>query len=88
MATYQASRIPGFAKELDPSIVQLPSGAYRNPAQLREVACCWSAQAIQGAEIAIEVARTHRTWMSGRDVGEVPFRISSWSASICSRRSS
>jgi putative flavoprotein involved in K+ transport len=78
MATYQASRIPRLAKELDPSIVQLHSGAYRNPAQLREGGVLLVGAGNSGAEIAIEVARTHRTWMSGRDVGEVPFRISSW----------
>jgi putative flavoprotein involved in K+ transport len=78
MATYQASRIPGFAKELDPSIVQLDSGAYRNPAQLREGGVLLVGAGNSGAEIALEVARTHRTWMSGRDVGQVPFRIGSW----------
>jgi len=78
MATYQASRIPRLAKELDPSIVQLHSSAYRNPAQLREGGVLLVGAGNSGAEIAIEVARTHRTWMSGRDVGEVPFRISSW----------
>jgi putative flavoprotein involved in K+ transport len=78
MATYQASRIPRLAKELDPSIVQLHSGAYRNPAQLREGGVLLVGAGNSGAEIAIEVARTHPTWMSGRDVGEVPFRISSW----------
>ena len=30
-----------------------------------------------GAEIAIEAARGHQVWMSGRDTGQVPFRISS-----------
>jgi len=58
--------------------VQLHSGAYRNPAQLREGGVLLVGAGNSGAEIAIEVARTHRTWMSGRDVGEVPFRISSW----------
>jgi putative flavoprotein involved in K+ transport len=28
-----------------------------------------------GAEIALEVAREHPTWISGRDTGHVPFRI-------------
>src|SRR4029077_17724537 len=28
-----------------------------------------------GAEIAIETVREHETWMSGRDVGQIPFRI-------------
>src|SRR5262249_17934990 len=28
-----------------------------------------------GAEIAVETARDHPTWISGRDTGHVPFRI-------------
>ena len=78
MATYQAPKIPAFARDLDPAIVQIHSREYRNPGQLREGGVLLVGAGNSGAEIAIEVARTHRTWMSGRDVGEVPFRISSW----------
>ena len=28
-----------------------------------------------GAELALEIARKHPTWMSGRDTGHIPFRI-------------
>jgi putative flavoprotein involved in K+ transport len=35
-----------------------------------------------GAEIAIELARTRRVWMSGRDTGHVPFRIDSLAARL------
>ena len=28
-----------------------------------------------GAEIALEAARSHNTWLSGRDVGHVPFKV-------------
>ena len=34
MANFQRPRIPGFAKELDPRIVQLHSSEYRDPTQL------------------------------------------------------
>ncbi len=78
MATYQAPKVPAFARDLDPAIVQIHSREYRNPGQLREGGVLLVGAGNSGAEIAIEVARTHRTWMSGRDVGEVPFRISSW----------
>ena len=30
-----------------------------------------------GADIGIEVARTHPTWISGKETGHVPFRIES-----------
>ena len=33
---YQGQRVPDFASELDPSIVQLDSTRYRNPSQLQE----------------------------------------------------
>ena len=33
---YLTPRIPVFASELDPNIVQLHSSEYRNPSQLRE----------------------------------------------------
>ena len=75
MATYQAPKVPAFARDLDPAIVQIHSSEYRNPGQLREGGVLLVGAGNSGAEIAIEVARTHRTWMSGRDVGEVPFRI-------------
>jgi putative flavoprotein involved in K+ transport len=78
MATYQAPKVPAFARDLDPAIVQIHSCEYRNPGQLRDGGVLLVGAGNSGAEIAIEAARTHRTWMSGRDVGEVPFRISSW----------
>ena len=77
-ATYQAPKVPAFARDLDPAIVQIHSREYRDPGQLRPGGVLVVGAGNSGAEIAIEVARTHRTWMSGRDVGEVPFRIGSW----------
>jgi putative flavoprotein involved in K+ transport len=36
-----------------------------------------------GAEIALELSRSgHRTWMSGRDTGHVPFRVDGWPARL------
>jgi putative flavoprotein involved in K+ transport len=75
MATYQKPHVPAFAAELDSAIVQLHSSAYRNPSQLREGGVLIVGAGNSGAEIAMEVARHHPTWMSGRDVGHIPFRI-------------
>ena len=76
MATYQKPRVPPFAWELDAGIVQLHSSEYRNPAQLRQGGVLVVGAGNSGAEIAIELARRgYPTWMSGRDVGRVPFRI-------------
>jgi putative flavoprotein involved in K+ transport len=76
MATYQSPRVPPFARELKPEIVQIHSSEYRNPGQLRDGSVLVVGAGNSGAEIAVEVAKTHGTWMSGRDVGHVPFRIS------------
>jgi putative flavoprotein involved in K+ transport len=76
MASYQAPRTPAFARELDPSIVQIHSFAYRNPRQLREGGVLIAGGGNSGSEIAIDLARAgHRTWMAGRDTGQLPFRI-------------
>jgi putative flavoprotein involved in K+ transport len=68
--------VPAFARQLDPGIIQLHSSDYRNPAQLREGGVLVVGAGNSGSEIALELARRgHPTWMSGRDVGHVPFRI-------------
>jgi putative flavoprotein involved in K+ transport len=77
MASYQAPRVPEFAKALDPGIMQVPSSEYRNPGQLRPGAVLIVGAGNSGADIAMDVARSHRTWLSGRHPGHVPFRIES-----------
>jgi putative flavoprotein involved in K+ transport len=78
MATYQAPRVPEFAQALDPGIVQLHSREYRNPGQLRSGDVLIVGAGNSGADIAMDVAPSHRTWLSGRHPGHVPFRIESW----------
>jgi putative flavoprotein involved in K+ transport len=77
MATYQAPRVPGFASALDPGIVQLHSRDYRNPGQLQPGDVLIVGAGNSGADIAMDVARSHRTWLAGRHPGHVPFRIES-----------
>jgi putative flavoprotein involved in K+ transport len=77
MANFQSPRVPSFASGINAAIVQLHSSEYRNPSQLREGGVLIAGAGNSGAEIAIEVARSHRTWMSGRQTGQVPFRIDS-----------
>jgi putative flavoprotein involved in K+ transport len=77
MATYQKPHVPPFGQQLDPRIVQLHSVDYRSPAQLQEGGVLIVGAGNSGAEIAVEVARTHRTWLAGRATGEVPFRNTS-----------
>ena len=75
MASYQKPRIPEFARNLGPEIVQIDSKAYRRPSQLREGAVLVVGAGNSGAEIALDVARGRKVWMSGRDVGHLPLRI-------------
>jgi putative flavoprotein involved in K+ transport len=79
MASYQRPKVPVLASALDPDIVQLHSSAYKNPAQLRAGGVLIVGAGNSGAEIGIELARGgHQVWMSGRDTGEVPFKLTSF----------
>jgi putative flavoprotein involved in K+ transport len=69
---YHEPRVPDFASELKPEIRQLHSSQYRNPDQLRPGAVLVVGACNSGAEIAFDVARTHRTLLSGRDTGHIP----------------
>jgi putative flavoprotein involved in K+ transport len=82
MANYQRPRVPAFANELDPRIVQLHSFEYRNPAQFQEGAVLVVGAGNSGAEIALDAARAHDTCVAGRDTGHVPFRIEGLAARL------
>ena len=75
MAHYQRPRVPAFARDLSSRIVQLHSLDYRNPAQLQPGAVLVVGVGNSGAEIAVETATAHETWLAGRETGHVPFRI-------------
>ncbi len=70
-------RVPSFARELDKSIVQLHSKEYRNPSQIQEGGVLVVGAGNSGAEIAMELARHHQTWLSGPDTGQEPARAGS-----------
>jgi putative flavoprotein involved in K+ transport len=72
---HRIARVPGFASELDPSIVQLHSSEYRRPSQLQPGGVLLVGAGNSGADIALEVVREHGTWLSGRDTGHIPVRI-------------
>jgi putative flavoprotein involved in K+ transport len=71
---YQRLRLPAFASELDPGIVQLDPTQYRNPSLLREGGVLVVGAGNSGAEIAFEVSDTHQAWLSGPDTGHIPVR--------------
>jgi putative flavoprotein involved in K+ transport len=73
---FERPKVPAFAAELDPGITQLHSSRYLGPSQLREGGVLVVGAGNSGAEIALEsAANGHPTWLSGRPVGEIPFRI-------------
>ena len=69
---YVTSSVPAFAGELDPAISQLHSVAYRHPDQLHDGAVLIVGAGNSGAEIALDLAPTHRVWLAGRDTGHLP----------------
>jgi putative flavoprotein involved in K+ transport len=75
MSGWQRPRVPAFARDLDPRIVQLHTFEYRNPSQLQPGGVVVVGAGNSGAEIALDVVRGHETWLAGPDTGHVPFRI-------------
>jgi putative flavoprotein involved in K+ transport len=85
---YHTPRVPAFAGQLDPAIRQLHSSGYRRPSQLREGSTLVVAAANSGAEIALEAAAGHPTWLSGRHPGAEPTRAPGAGWTGCSPRRS
>ena len=76
MSSYQKPRIPAFAGELDPAIVQLHSMDYRRPSQLPDGDVLVVGAANSGAEVAMDLLHGgRRVWLSGRIPGQVPFDV-------------
>jgi putative flavoprotein involved in K+ transport len=71
---YHHPRVPEFAPDLDPALLQLHSTGYRRPSQLRDGGVLVVGAANSGAEIALEVSATHPTWVSGPHPGNEPAR--------------
>jgi putative flavoprotein involved in K+ transport len=70
---FQRPTAPSVASQLDPTIVQLHSAAYRNSSQLPDGDVLVVGAGNSGAEIALEVAAAgRRTWLSGRSTGHIP----------------
>jgi putative flavoprotein involved in K+ transport len=75
MSSYQGRKVPDFARDLSPEIVQLHVTEYRGPSQLKAGGVLVVGAANSGAEIAREAVGDHPTWLSAGDPGEVPFPI-------------
>ena len=72
---YRVPVIPDFAEAIDPSVRQLHSSTYRRPGQLQPGNVLVVGLGNSGAEIALDVSRTHRTWVAGTPSAEMPFRL-------------
>jgi len=72
---YGKPSVPDFASQLDPRIAQMHSSDYKDPSQLSPGGVLLVGAGNSGADIGMEVSATHRTWLSGRDKGQIPFRI-------------
>ena len=71
---HQIARVPDFADELDPRIVQLHSSAYLNPTQLQDGSVLVVGAGNSGAEVALELSRSHACSIAGPKTGEIPVR--------------
>jgi putative flavoprotein involved in K+ transport len=69
---FQHPKIPAFANRLAPTIAHFHSSEYRNPSRLQPGAALIVGAGNSGAEIALEVAQTRQTWLSGRATGHLP----------------
>lgn len=74
-ASYQKPRVPDFARYLEDNVVQLHSHEYKNPSQLPTGPVLLVGAGNSGAEIAMDLVKSHQVHLAGRDVGNVPFNI-------------
>jgi putative flavoprotein involved in K+ transport len=79
---YQEPKVPVYAPELAPGIVQLHSSAYRNPGQLQSGAVLVVGAGNSGAEIALELSAGHEVWLAGSNVPVFPVRPTSVAARV------
>jgi putative flavoprotein involved in K+ transport len=82
MSNYQEPRLPAFAADLKPHIVQLHSIDYRSPSRLKDGPVLLVGAGNSGSEIAMETVRSHPTWISGNGTGHIPFRIEGTAARL------
>jgi putative flavoprotein involved in K+ transport len=80
--THRQPRTPDFAVDLAPDIVQLHSADYRNPGQLRAGTVLIVGAGNSGAEIAVDLGRTHHVLLAGRNVGYLPIEIRGWQGRV------
>jgi putative flavoprotein involved in K+ transport len=82
---FHRPQVPAFASALAPGIRQLHAAQYRTPAQLQNGPVLIVGAGNSGAEIAMDLARHHSVWLSGRDTGRLPLVLrAKASGAVCS----
>jgi putative flavoprotein involved in K+ transport len=71
---HRIPKLPDFASELDPRIVQLHSSEYRRSSQLADGDVLLVGAGNSGAEIAFELAETRHCVLAGKSPGQIPVR--------------
>ena len=72
---FQTARIPEIAQRVTPEIVQLHSSHYRSQWALPDGPVLVVGAGNSGAQIALELSRTRKVWLAGRDTGHLPRRF-------------
>lgn len=74
-SSFGKPKVPAFADQLDPAIVQLHSLDYRRPDQIPAGPVLVVGVGNSGADITMDLSRTHEVILAGEPIGAVPFRI-------------
>ncbi|MEU4604470.1 NAD(P)-binding domain-containing protein [Kribbella sp. NPDC023972] len=79
---HRVPKIPSFAGRLSPDLVQLHTADYRNPGQLQPGTVLIVGAGNSGAEIGVEVGKTHKVLLAGRNVGYLPIEMRGWQGKL------
>jgi putative flavoprotein involved in K+ transport len=79
---HRMPKVPSFADQLSTGIVQLHSANYRNPGQLQPGTVLIVGAGNSGAEIGVEVGKTHKVLLAGRNVGYLPIEMRGWQGKL------
>ncbi len=72
---FQRPRVPEVSRLLANDIIQLHSSDYRSPSELPDGAVIVVGAGNSGAQIAMELAKTRKVWLAGRETGRLPRRL-------------
>lgn len=73
---------PAIASGLAPEIYQIHSSEYRNPESLPPGDVLVVGAATSGIEIAIEISKTHRTFISGKPTFHIPDQVIKYAGEV------